>query len=268
MVQCYPRFLINNEEKDPKETQIGTDAGVEMRKYIREELIPKRKEELKTDKNKQDILSRLLRISFLHESKYDEERIVSNTMGHLMGAGETINNANSKALDQLLLKPEAMALAVEAARLGDDDKLKRICWEALRFNVPAVLPPRIVARDHMVNGHHFKKGGIVLVSRSAYFDPTFVESPWKINCDRPNQIGQSFHFGHGIHSCLGEHVAMAVMPMIIKELILHTGGVCRASPGTRGEMNFDGGPYIEYFWVKFNGKKEKIEAEKSYGSII
>ena len=69
MVQCYPRFLINNEEKDPKETQIGTDAGVEMRKYIREELIPKRKEELKTDKNKQDILSRLLRISFLDESK-------------------------------------------------------------------------------------------------------------------------------------------------------------------------------------------------------
>ena len=61
---------------------------------------------------------------------------------------------------------------------------------------------------------------------------------------------------------------MAVMPMIIKELILHTGGVCRASPGTRGEMNYDGGPYIEYFWVKFNGKKQKIEAEKSYGSII
>ena len=121
-----------------------------------------------------------------------------------MGAGETINNATSKALDQLLLKPEAMALAVEAARIGDDDKLKRICWEALRFNVPAVLP-RIIARDHMVNGHHFKKGDIVLVSqRSAYFDPTWVEAPWEFNCNRPKQIGQGYHFGHGIHSYLRE----------------------------------------------------------------
>lgn len=252
--------FFNNTERDPTVTKVGTENGVEMRNYIRSVLIPKRKEELKSDPNKQDALSRLLRTKFVEEANFDEERIVSNTMGFIVGGVETINNAVCKALDRLFEMPQAMDMAREAAEADDDEKLTKICWEALRFNVPPFLP-RLVSKDTYVNGHLFKQGTIVKVSqRSAFFDPTFVEKPHEFNPNRQLHLTPSFHFGHGIHKCLGQHVATAVMPMIMKQVLLHKPLVKRVE-GIRGQLTLED-KFVENFWIEWENEKAPVVTNK------
>lgn len=246
--------FFNNDNSDEEFTKRGIEAGVEMREYIRNTLIPKRKVELKEDPYKQDIVSRLLRTNLTEEAKFDEERIVSNICGLLVGSIEPMNNALCKSLDRLLEMPEAMAMAEKAVEAGDDDKLSNVCWEALRFNAPPFLK-RFVSQDCKINGHRFKKGTLVLLARrSAFMDSAWIEKPRVFNPDR-KPLNVSLHFGYGIHTCLGRHVAKAVVPTIMKEIISYMGSVSRVE-GTRGQLGYDyKGDYVESLWVKLEPKR-------------
>jgi len=230
-----------------------------MRNYIRDVLIPKRKEALKREPNKQDVVSRLLQTEFTKDTEFDEERIVSNVAGFVVGSIETMNNTICKMMNQLLNKPEAMAMAQKAVDVDDDDEITRICWEALRFDVPPFLK-RIVSEDCSINGRHFEKGTIVLLSqRSAFMDPEWIENPAAFNPHRKFAPDHTmFHFGHGIHTCLGRDVAKIAVPMVIKEIILHGNGIISRVEGPAGVMKFDqNGDYVESLKVKLGSEKTK-----------
>lgn len=243
-----------NKTKDDEIQKTCTEAGMEARKFIREELLPKKKAELKKNPDAQDPVSRMLRTAFVDEAKFDIERIVSNTVGLLVGCVETNNNAIIKCLDRLMAMPKAMKLAREAAKAGDDEKLIKICWEALRFNAPSQYLPRIVQKDFVFRSNKkFKKGDVVVCShRSAFFDPDFVHKPNDFVIDRPDKIVPSFHFGSGKHICLGEHVSIQLMPMVIKEILLYKPVVKRVN-GKVGELETrPGTPFLSNFMIEFS----------------
>jgi len=211
----------------------------------------------------------MLRTILVEEAKFDEERVIANTLGLLVGTVETNNNAILKSLDRLMAMPEAMKMAREAAEAGDDDKLIKICWEALRWNAPIQYLPRTVTKDIVLNGHSFKKGTTVIcIHRSAFFDPNWVHKPNQFRVDRPNKIIPSFHFGSGPHSCLGEYVASQVMPMVIKAILLYKPGVERVRTPVGVLEQKKGTVFVKNYWLKFSDEKVEYKAEKNVTSFI
>lgn len=243
-----------NSAKDAEVQRRCTEAGLEARQHIRDVLLPQKREGLKKNPDAQDPVSRMLRTAFVSEADFDVERIVANTVGLLVGCVETNNNAVCKCLDRLMAMPEAMKAARAAARADDDEELIKICWEALRFNAPAMYLPRIVQKDVTFRGtKKFKKGDMVICShRSSFFDPEFVTNPNKFDPDRPPHVA-SYHFGSGKHQCLGEYVSLELMPMVIKQILLYKPVVSKAKGGKVGELPCrEGTPFLSEFWIEFS----------------
>ena len=91
-----------NSTKDDDIQKTCTEACLEARAYIRDELLPKKRAELQKNPDAQDPVSRMLRTAFVKEAEFDVERVVSNTVGLLVGCVETNNNAIIKCLDRLM----------------------------------------------------------------------------------------------------------------------------------------------------------------------
>ncbi len=259
------RSFFNNSNAYEEFDQKGVEAGIEMRAYIRNYILPRA--------NKQNIISVLLEAVKQEkiqspEYEFDEERFVSNVAGFVTGSIETTNNAICKSLHQLLNKPEALGMAVKAVQDDDDNEIAKICWEAYRFGMPPFLK-RFVSNECTINGHTFKKGTVVLAStRSASMDPALNKEPETFDPDRDFTY-ESFHFGHGIHKCLGRYVAVPVVATVIKELILKGElGVSRIE-GSRGELMYDpSDSYVESFRIKLRPKETSDNFMESLVSMI
>src|ERR1700761_9004507 len=80
--------MFHNLDNDPKVHQDNIVAGHEMRAYLTE-LLPKRRAQLKAGEKLDDIFSRLLESHFASSIGFDDERIITNIMGTLVGGVET-----------------------------------------------------------------------------------------------------------------------------------------------------------------------------------
>lgn len=229
-------------------------AGREMHTYLSKVLIPKRKKQLKKNSDRDDIVTRLLKLKLPDEIKWDKERVLTNIMGLLVGGVETTSQAVVQILDQFLRHPKAMDGARQAALHDDLPRLSSYCWEALRFNPINPVVFRQCKNDCRIAAGTFrtakiKKGQVVIVgTRSAMKDPREIKRPGKFDIDRPAY--QYLHFGYGSHRCLGDHVSSVQIPEMVKALLLKKN--LRRAPGSAGQIDFKGGPFPESFSVKFD----------------
>jgi cytochrome P450 len=94
--------------------------------------------------------------------------------------------------------------------------------ESLRVDQPTNLLGRRVARDVRVGGRELRAGqGVLLLWASANRDET--EFP-RADCFEPERRpARSLSFGHGIHKCLGEHLANLEGRVLLEELLAATG---------------------------------------------
>jgi cytochrome P450 len=263
-------YNVTADPDSPYNDKTAAKVGKEARDYIRSTLLPKKRKALEKNPDIQDPVSRMLRTMLVQEAKFDEERVVANTLGFLVGCIETNNNAIIKTLDRLMAMPHAMALAREAIEEGDDDKLIKICWEALRWNAPSVYLSRIVNEDVVLNGHEFKKGTRVLCShRSAFFDPKWIHKPNEFRIDRPSEIVPAFHFGSGVHTCLGNYIATELMPMVIKAILTYKPGVKRVGAEV-GELETKTGTvFVKNVRIAFTDEEfQKPKEKKSLGLVV
>jgi cytochrome P450 len=240
--------MFHNIDKDPDVHQRNIDAGHEMHAYL-SQLIPQRRKELETDPSLDDILSRLLKSRFDDAIGFDEERIMTNMMGTLVGGIETTSQAIVQILDQLFKRPETLEEATAAAQDDDDDKLYRYCWEALRFNPINPFVVRQCAEDYTIasgtlRSTKIKAGRIVLIStRSAMRDGRELCCPNDFCIDRPDY--HYMHTGYGLHTCLGDQISQVQIPQIVKQLLK------RSNLRPIGEIDFKGGPFPESYTVGF-----------------
>lgn len=241
--------MFHNLDNDPAVHADNIAAGHEMRAYL-DGLLPERRAEIEAGALRDDILSRLLQSQLAPVIGFDEERVVTNIMGTLVGGIETTSAAIVQILDQLFQRPKILGEAVAAAHGSDDHLMYRYCWEALRFNPINPFVVRRCTADYRVargtlRAATIRAGSTVLVSgRSAMRDGRQLAVASSFAIDRPESV--YMHLGYGLHTCLGDQVSRVQVPEIVRRIL--------KLPGVRpeGPIDFAGGPFPERYVVGFD----------------
>ena len=172
-----------------------------------------------------DSLTRLLRLRLPAAAGFGMDRVVINVGGLLIGAIETTAEAVVNALAEILHRP-AVHAAARAAAADGAATFDGYVWEALRFAPIVAFMFRQAEDDHVLGRGtsreaRIRKGQVVLpLSLSAMFDGEGVPDPDQFDAARPDHA--YLHFGLGHHECLGRHVAGAMIPEIVRRILLRT----------------------------------------------
>lgn len=243
----------NFPQNDPKVHADNLQAGTEMKAYLGQ-LLPQRRAELQANPSLDDTLSRLLKTVLPEVIGFDDERIIANTIGLLVGGVETTSAAIVQALDILLAQPDKLAAATAAATAGNDALLSQYVWESLRFHPINPFVVRFCEQDYELASDTdrralIKAGTVVLASTaSAMMDDGEVDSPEEFRLGRPDYL--FMHLGYGHHTCLGDQVSLVQVPTIIQRLLLRKN--LRRAAGTDGQIDTQGGPFPEKFVLQYD----------------
>ena len=226
---------------DPTFHKEAIDAGQELRAYLQTVIEERKKARDAGEKLPDDFLSRLVGMQAADPELTDEtiSRLVGGT---IVGTIPTNNKAITQALDVLIDRPDALALIRDASANGDDELVTRCVFEALRFNPQNPLLLRhCVKTCEIASGteraKEIKEGTLVVVgTESAMFDDDKFPQPNEYMADRP--LDSYIHFGHGLHSCFGEHIGTMLWPTVLAPLV-QLDKLARAD-GHDGRIKFDG----------------------------
>ena len=201
---------------------------------------------------KDDVLERCLVLQDAGVPGMDDETLLVNLFGLVVGAIPTTVAMVARAVDELLRRPAELALAHQAAARGDTATVTRYVSEAMRFNPLGPGVPRLVMEDYTIaKGTHrettVKAGAQVLAAlQSATFDDIHVNEPNEFRIDRPDY--EYMHFGYGIHTCFGQYINMVQIPRIVEALLAQPN--LRRAAGPDGAMKmagpFPSGLIVEY----------------------
>jgi cytochrome P450 len=234
------RFLFVDPENDPAVATAAEGAAAEMRAWLDGCIAGRKAHPSPCD----DVLGRFLVLQGAGLPGLDDTAIRANLLGMIVGALPTTSRCCAQALDQLLLRPEELEKARQAALAGDDASLAAYVFEALRFRPDHPGLFRIAAADYpLARGTHhgvtIPKGTVVLAAtQSAMFDEAMIEEPDVFRVDRPAHV--YMHFGYGLHTCFGQYINQVQIPQILKAVLRYPG--VRRAPGEAGSLRFDG-PY-------------------------
>jgi cytochrome P450 len=243
------RYLFADIEGNPELEREALAAAASCRSAI-DAAIAKRKASGET---KDDVLGRCLVMQAAGLPGMDDPGIRDNLVGLVIGAIPTISKAAVQALDQLLGRPEALASAEQAAHDGNDALFAAHVFEALRFNPINPIIFRRAARDTKIAAGTFRarkipKDTMVLASNlSAMFDPLKIEAPESFRTDRP--WGDYILWGYGLHGCFGAYINRAVLPAILKPLVIKPG--LRRAAGDAGQIDTGGTQFPKHFVVEW-----------------
>ena len=223
-------------------------ASVEMAAYLAG-LIALREGELKIGMAGHDSVSRLLALSSSKAVKFDLSRVLLNVGGLLIGAVETTSHAVVNALDFLMKRPDDLAKARTAALSDDATAVDGFVFEALRFKPAFPYFFRTCERDTVLGrGTNYEtpvaKGTTVLaITHSAMFDPTALANPDQLDPSRTRS--NQFHFGFGLHECLGRAIGGVMIPEIVRQSL-------RLHGLSTGPVDRKGGPVPESWQWRWN----------------
>ncbi|MGC3937327.1 cytochrome P450 [Roseobacter sp. EG26] len=208
-------------------------AGVMMGIYIGR-LVLRRSAAVKLGSRRDDPVSRLLRLSFSDGVDFNLRDVIFNVGGLLIGAVETTSHGVCNALRHLTSDPALLKDARDAALGGRPEDFDGFVFEALRFNPAFPYFFRVCHRDTELSGGTpqaatVRKGTTALaVTHSAMFDPSAFSEPEKF--DPTRDFSDTYTFGHGMHTCLGRHIAGVMVPEIVRQIL------------RRGDLDFGNGP--------------------------
>lgn len=217
-------------------------SGQALGSYLTE-LVKRRGAELKAGKTNNDPATRLLKLSLSGAVNFDVERVVRNIGGLLIGGIETTSHAAINAIEGILDRPEVKTGAIAAARSDDPDAFDGYVFEAMRFKPAFPYFFRTCERNTRLGlGTEFEQEvtqgtTVIAVTHSAMFDASAFPSPQQFDPSRPQS--NAFHFGQGLHECLGRHIGRVMLPEIVRQL-LRLPGIHAARP-----VDHLGGPVPE-----------------------
>ena len=195
-------------------------ANIEMAAYL-VALVAAREAEVKLGSHGRDSVSRLVALSQSKAVEFNVQRVIENVGGLLIGAVETTSHAAVNVLDYLMQHPDLLSAARAAASKDDASAVDGYVFEALRFKPAFPYFFRTCEQDAVLGlGESYEtpiaKGTTVLaVTHSAMFDPRALPHPGSFDSNRGQ--GNQFHFGFGLHECLGRAIASAMVPEIVRQ---------------------------------------------------
>jgi cytochrome P450 len=134
--------------------------------------------------------------------------VIVATAGH-----DTTSSTVAGGLLQLIKNPEEMAKLK-----GDRSLLPNAIEEMIRWVTPVKYFMRTAMQDYPIRGRTIREGdGLALFYWSGNRDEDVFEQPFKFRVDRPTQ--KQVAFGHGVHLCLGMHLARMEMRALFTELL-------------------------------------------------
>jgi len=192
-----------------------------------------------------DIVSLLATAEFEGERLGDEE--IHSFLRLLFPAGsDTTYKVGGSMFYAILRDPDMRA----RARAGDEERAA-IVQEALRWQPPTALLPRMCSKDTELGGVAMKAGEWVLFGiTAANNDPAVFEDPRRFDPERNNN---NLAFGHGEHFCLGSHLARRELETAIKAVLERFPDI-RLSPDK--PVRFCGGVLrgVPELWVRPRGR--------------
>jgi cholest-4-en-3-one 26-monooxygenase len=146
-----------------------------------------------------------------------EDEILGNIVLLASGAAESTRTALSHGLHQLMRDPDQMAWL----RAHADDIPATALQEIVRVSTPFLHFVRTVTQDIELHGQLISGGERVRILLGAgNFDPAAFADPNTFDLSRnPNR---HLSFGRGTHSCLGKHVAILEMKILLEEFLQRT----------------------------------------------
>jgi cytochrome P450 len=200
----HPRALaVINVSVRPDE---GIVASEELRGYF-EGFMDERRRNPGTD-----IIGELVQAELDGEVLGDEE-ILSFLRLLLPAGAETTYRATGSFLYGLLTNPEQLA-----ALRADRSLMAQAIEETIRWEGPLLITSRECARDTEVGGVEIPAGAMVTVNvGSANHDDTRWDRPDDFDIFREPQ--PHIAFGHGVHMCLGMHLARMEMATAVNRLL-------------------------------------------------
>ena len=235
---------------DPAVTARAETTAALLRAHI-DGLIAARKA---SGEARDDVLGRCLALQKAGSPGMDDTGIRDNLMSLVTAAVPTLSKSSVQALDQLLDRPEALAMAQAAARAGDDRTLAACIWEALRLNPMNAVIYRRAARDCVLAAHTLRarkvaKGTMVFAANlSAMFDPLRVPDPRAFRTDRA--ASEYILWGYGRHVCFGAYINEVALPAMLKPLLAAPG--LRRAAGAAGRIDTGGTPFPQHFHIEFD----------------
>jgi cytochrome P450 len=137
----------------------------------------------------------------LDGEKLDDEEIYSFLRMLLPAGIETTYRSSGNLIHLLLTHPDQL----DAVR-ADRTLLPQAIEEALRFESPVMITPRVATRATKLGGIEIPPGaGVMAVLASANRDPLAYDDPETFDIFRDPK--QHVSFGVGAHLCLGMHLA-------------------------------------------------------------
>jgi len=240
--------------------QLAVEAGKKMRDEIDRQIAARKASRMPS---RDDVLERCLVMQAAGLPGTDDVTLRNNLLGVIVGAIPTSVAAITRAIDELLRRPEELAAAQAAARDNNDALVERYVFEALRFNPigPGVI--RVARRDYelaagTLHAHVIPQGTTVVAAiQSAMFDGEAVQDPEEFKVDRPPYL--SMIFGYGLHTCLGQYINVVQIPAVVKALLK------RANLRRSGELVLDG-PFPSHLRVDFDSAQPtSLPPERTVG---
>ncbi|MFI6691185.1 cytochrome P450 [Streptomyces sp. NPDC050433] len=130
------------------------------------------------------------------------------------GGTETVPKVVARCLLELWRRPEQLA----AVRANPAANCPPAFEEAMRFGAPLQYVGRTATRSVDIAGARIQAGQrLFLLIAAANRDEQEFEQPDDFRWDRP--IKRHFAFGHGLHFCIGVHVARLEGRVLLEELL-------------------------------------------------
>lgn len=159
---------------------------------------------------REDILSILATAEF-EGKRLDDEEILSFCR-LLFPAGSDTTYKNLGSLLSYVLADPVLRERVQ----GSDGDREAVVQEGLRIEPPTALLPRMCSKDIHFGGADMREGDWVLFGiTAANSDPEVFTHPRTFDPDRSNK---NLAFGHGVHFCLGSHLARRELETSLKVL--------------------------------------------------
>ncbi|HEX3898836.1 MAG TPA: cytochrome P450 [Mycobacteriales bacterium] len=162
---------------------------------------------------KDDVISAMLRA--VDDEALTTVETLTMAITIMVAGNETSTNLIGNAVVELLSNPEQLELLS-----ADPSVLPAAVDEANRLTAPIQIAFREATEDVEVAGTAIAKGDVIaLHMAAANRDPQQFDDPDRFDITRPR--ARHLSFGHGVHFCLGSHLALQEVTTALGALLPH-----------------------------------------------
>jgi cytochrome P450 len=144
---------------------------------------------------------------------FNEDELLGLLWSTAGGAVDTTKHSIGHAIYNLGIRPDLRRKLIEEPRL-----LTLAVEENLRLDAPAFMTARHAVDDAEVGGVQIRAGERVLLAYGfGNHDESAFECPAEFRLDR--KANNHLSFGHGIHTCVGMHLARMELKIALEEVL-------------------------------------------------